>query len=391
MISFPVDLIFPEGDRIQAGELLIEDGVLNARLKWAFRYTPEYRAEPRAFALDPVALPLSAETFGGAGEPWMPRALNDALPDAWGRRVYARQHGINSQDPRLLIPRMAPPLLGALRFSAERQPATLPARLESLIELAGRIERGEPVSREDWTQMAGTGTAGGARPKALLTDDHGEHWIAKFPSVDDQVIMAPIEALCLSLAGQAGLSVPEHKLAEGRDDVLMVRRFDIAPEGGRYHRISFETLARGQLTSYELGLFLLRRHAAEPAEAVRALFRQMVFNAAIGNTDDHERNFSLLYRAGWQLSPAYDLLPDLAARHEHAMAFSSSNYPPTREHCLSIGLAAGIRPAVCADLVDEVLAAVSGFENGLSTLRCPDDVAERLVRSVKSRIAALRG
>jgi serine/threonine-protein kinase HipA len=55
----------------------------------------------------------------------------------------------------------------------------------------------------------------------------------------------------------------------------------------------------------------LRHHGAAPREDMEALWRQLVFNILISNTDDHLRNHGFLYegRDGWRLSPAYDLNP----------------------------------------------------------------------------------
>ena len=42
------------------------------------------------------------------------------------------------------------------------------------------------------------------------------------------------------------------------------------------------------------------------------LWRRMVFNIAISNTDDHLRNHGfILCKKGWQLSPAYDINPSI--------------------------------------------------------------------------------
>jgi serine/threonine-protein kinase HipA len=55
----------------------------------------------------------------------------------------------------------------------------------------------------------------------------------------------------------------------------------------------------------------LRQHGAAPREDMEALWRRLVFNILISNTDDHLRNHGFLYagRDGWRLSPAYDLNP----------------------------------------------------------------------------------
>ena len=55
----------------------------------------------------------------------------------------------------------------------------------------------------------------------------------------------------------------------------------------------------------------LRRHGAAPKEDMEALWRRLVFNVLISNTDDHLRNHGFLYagQEGWRLSPAYDMNP----------------------------------------------------------------------------------
>jgi serine/threonine-protein kinase HipA len=55
----------------------------------------------------------------------------------------------------------------------------------------------------------------------------------------------------------------------------------------------------------------LRMHGAAVSEDLPALWRRVVFNVLIANTDDHLRNHGFLYTGpdGWRLSPAYDLNP----------------------------------------------------------------------------------
>src|SRR5437879_10812943 len=55
----------------------------------------------------------------------------------------------------------------------------------------------------------------------------------------------------------------------------------------------------------------LRQHGAAPKADMQALWRRIVFNILISNTDDHLRNHGFLWagQAGWRLSPAYDLNP----------------------------------------------------------------------------------
>ena len=92
--------------------------------------------------------------------------------------------------------------------------------------------------------------------------------------------------------------------------------------------ISLQTLLKAEgyhTCRYKDILDVVRKFSAEPAIDSERLFRQMVFNAVIGNTDDHLKNFWMIYGAGegWRLSPAFDLVPDIGRRDEHVILFDT--------------------------------------------------------------------
>jgi serine/threonine-protein kinase HipA len=102
--------------------------------------------------------------------------------------------------------------------------------------------------------------------------------------------------------------------------VLLVRRFDREHSGSGYRRarmVSALTLlsADDDVTRREKWSYLdlvetLRRVSASPQRDAEQLFRRMVFNALISNTDDHPRNHAAIaWSQNWRLSPAYDLTP----------------------------------------------------------------------------------
>jgi serine/threonine-protein kinase HipA len=69
------------------------------------------------------------------------------------------------------------------------------------------------------------------------------------------------------------------------------------------------------------------------------MWTRMTFNAMTGNTDDHLRNHGFLRnRAGWRLSPAYDLNPDPKPfeRRAHALPFLPGEHHPSLEVCIKI-------------------------------------------------------
>ena len=95
--------------------------------------------------------------------------------------------------------------------------------------------------------------------------------------------------------------------------MLLLRRFD-RTDGCRVPFLSAMSMLGAddnELRSYLEIVDALRQYGAEPATDIRGLWRRIVFNVLISNTDDHLRNHGFLYQRGrgWRLSPAYDLNP----------------------------------------------------------------------------------
>ena len=179
------------------------------------------------------------------------------------------------------------------------------------------------------------------------------YWIGKFPSKrrDEGFDIVGLEATCMRLARLAKLDVPDTRLvAVGARRALLVRRFDVSARGGRHHMLSLRTLGRERPGVYVMAYSelaqIVRKVSASPQANVNALYRHMVFNALIGNTDDHLKNFWMLHtQVGYRLSPAFDLVPDVARRGEHTLAFEYNHTVPTGTTLLSIAKHWGVRDA----------------------------------------------
>jgi serine/threonine-protein kinase HipA len=213
---------------------------------------------------------------------------------------------------------------GALRFAEhEGGPFVREAgakRIPPLIELPKLLSAAEHVmeetdSEEDLRLLFAPGTSlGGARPKASVRDQGGHLAIAKFPRRDDEINTVAWEAVALALAKTSGIAIPLWRVeVVAKKPVLLLRRFD--RENKR--RIPFLSAmsmlgARDNETrSYLEIVDALRRHGASPKADMESLWRRIVFNILISNTDDHLRNHGFLYEGqqGWRLSPAYDMNP----------------------------------------------------------------------------------
>jgi serine/threonine-protein kinase HipA len=316
MIWLDVLITNPDKTKVKCGEIITGDPDEKGFIQGAFRYTQQYLDSPLVFPLDPVSLPLNSKEFSVSRAGGVHGVFEDALPDDWGRKLMTRQAGLPRKDQ--ILPKLLGLLgsngLGALSFEENGKKAkgkTFAGILDlpDLLEAACLFDAGMPVNEKQLKKLFVHGSSpGGARPKASIQKENGTLWLAKFPRQSDNLLVEAIEAGCLEMAQQSGLSVPEFELKDiGSRKVLLVKRFDVSDKKGRFHMISMQTLLRAD-GYYYLGysdLFdILKKYSFQPSIDILALFQQMIFNAAIGNTDDHLKNFCMLHKkAGYCLSP----------------------------------------------------------------------------------------
>lgn len=298
-----------------------------------FVYGRSYVDRRDAVEIDPVELKLARGiTYETTGMKGVFGAIRDAGPDYWGRAVIERHVGkaplgeldylLESPDDRA----------GALGFGLGPEPPAPRRKFNQTIELE-KLQKiaDELIGDEDKTpanaeaaqvqELLLIGTSmGGARPKAVVEDADGL-WLAKFNTAHDRWNVARVEHTMLTLARSCGLAVADSRVIDvGGRDVLMVKRFDRTKTNEGYLRgrmVSALTLLQADDThntrdrwSYVLLAEELRRVTADPKRNAQELFRRMVFNGLISNTDDHPRNHAALaMNDGWALSPAYDLTP----------------------------------------------------------------------------------
>ena len=299
-----------------------------------FEYDKSWLAYPGRFSLEPALQLVAGPYHAGIDKP-MFGAIGDSAPDRWGRvlmrRAERRRARGQRETPRTL--REMDYLLmvddetrqGALRFAENADAPYLAAtpgnRIPPLIELPRLLSASENVlSGEDTDEdlrllLAPGSSLGGARPKASIRDRNGQLAIAKFPHKGDEINTVAWEAVALKLAKKAGIDIAPWRLenAAGRP-VLLVQRFDRQENQVRIPFLSAMSMldARdNESRSYLEIADALLQHGVEPNRDLAQLWRRIVFNILISNTDDHLRNHGFLYvnSAGWRLSPAYDMNP----------------------------------------------------------------------------------
>ena len=371
-----------------------------ARETASFEYEPSWLSHRGAFGLDPI-LPLARGSFH-TDRPLF-NAFTDPAPDRWGqallRRNERRRAHAEGRQPRALravdfvtfVDDEA--RLGALRFQDPRTGSFLTSTgrpvpplvdLPRLLAAASRIIDDEETD-EDLELLLAPGTSlGGARPKASVRGGDGHLLIAKFPRRDDEWPVTRWEAAAMGLAEAAGVDVSRGRLEFiAERPVLMARRFD-RHQGRRVPFMSALTALGAsdhEMRSYlELAEFL-RREGAEVNGDLRQLWRRIVFNMLISNTDDHLRNHGFLRAPnGWRLSPAYDLNPvptDVKPRI-HALAIDEFDGTASLETAFRIAPMFGISDGAARAIAGEVGEAVGRWREVPTRLGLTPDEVERM-------------
>jgi serine/threonine-protein kinase HipA len=295
-------------------------------------------------------LPLIDEEFQPAEKGAAAGAVDDARPDRWGERVIR----FIDKPPRLSVLEYlyfaGDDRFGALGVSTSPD-QYLPRRLgplptlkdaDELHELIRKVQNNEPVPPEQRRLISPGATMGGARPKALI-DIAGEQWVIKF-SDGDPADTPLIEHAAMTLAQKAGIRTAQTmpvRLTHGH--AVAIKRFD-RDGGQRRHSLSacVALRAAGERFGYAELAQLLRRRGVTDGDAyiaqMREIFRRMVFNILIDNTDDHEKNHALLMTGAgqYELSPAFDILPSGQALGFQQMRVGEQEADSTVANALSL-------------------------------------------------------
>lgn len=306
---------------------------------YSFEYDKEWlKKTGLALTLDPEIMPYSGRQY--------PTRKNifglfaDASPDRWGRvlmnkreRILAEKEGRKPSklyDSDYLLGVYDETRMGGIRFKAnpegpflsdDKETAAPPwATLRTLEEASRNFENDETGLTERWlNQLIKPGSSlGGARPKATVVDTKDQLWIAKFPSKNDENDTGAWEMVAHDLAALCGLNVPEAKLEKFSPlgSTFLIKRFDRLGSK-RVHFASAMTLlgktdgaSAADGSSYLDIAAFIKSYGAQPKMDLIELWRRIVFNMAVTNTDDHLRNHAfVLTDKGWILSPVYDVNP----------------------------------------------------------------------------------
>lgn len=298
---------------------------------WLHNYSYSMNLDPELLAINGRQYPSGKNIFG---------VFADASPDRWGRILMKKKERILADkekrkpkklyDSDYLLGVFDKTRMGGIRFKlvqngqflSDDEDAAVPpwATLRKLEEASRHFENDEDFEIEKWVnQLIKPGSSlGGARPKATILDAEGNLWIAKFPSRNDENDTGAWEKVTSDLARMCGLDVPESRLEKfsSLGSTFLVKRFDRNGDK-RIHFASAMTLlgktdgaSASDGTSYLDIATFIKSNGSDPKKDLVELWKRIVFNMAVSNTDDHLRNHAfILTRNGWKLSPMYDVNP----------------------------------------------------------------------------------
>lgn len=320
----------------QLGVLFVE--VIRGEETYSFEYSKEWLKEGAEYPLDPDLdlyegrqYPIDKQKFG---------VFADSCPDRWGRVLMRRREAIKAKaenrkpsklyESDYLLGVYDETRMGALRFSLseggaflsddEDNPTPPLESLRKLEQASISFESDDNAYNDEWLKMLlkPGSSLGGARPKACVVDAENNLWIAKFPSKNDEYNVGAWEKVVNDIAALCGLNVPESQIKDFSKygSTFLVKRFD-RDNGRRIHFASAMTMlgksdgasAADGVSYLDIAAFI-RQQGAQPREDLHELWKRIVFNMAISNTDDHLRNHGfILTQKGWVLSPLYDINP----------------------------------------------------------------------------------
>ncbi|MBU2444662.1 MAG: HipA domain-containing protein [Bacteroidetes bacterium] len=317
--------------------------IIRGKEIFSFQYTNEWLSSKYAQIIDPD---LQLYT----GTQYLDDKKNnfgiflDSSPDRWGRLLMQRREAALARlekrtekilfESDYLLGVFDEHRMGGLRFKKniddpflnDNRKFSTPhwASLNELEQASLNIEKDDITDDPEylkWLNMliAPGSSLGGARPKASITDESNNLWIAKFPSLSDEKDIGAWEMVVHDLAAESGLNVADAMLKKysTKYHTFLIRRFDRTNRQKRIHFASAMTMLgytdgtdfHDGVSYLELADFLIK-NGANVNQDLQELWKRIVFSICVTNTDDHLRNHGfILTDRGWTLSPAYDINP----------------------------------------------------------------------------------
>lgn len=330
----------------------------------AFEYSREWLSS--GFALSPFELPLTSDMIFSEPDKFDRgfAVFEDSIPDGYGLYLIDRMLRKSGFQLRNLNPLQRLAIVGSSGMGALRyEPAV---SLDS-IKAGVSIEELDDIQRKALEILSEKGegdesllyynsaNSGGARPKVVMADLDGSHWLVKFRHTYDSAEIGKEEYLYMSTAAKCGINIPRIRLL--KDRYFAIERFDIE-DGRGVHVVTAAALLKSDFRNQDAdytNLLALTGYLTQNPHQVEEMYRRMVFNLVCDNKDDHAKNFSFICRkGGWSLAPAYDITySPKGSNGQHATSlFYDGN--PAKDLVIKAGTRIRIPKATCEAIIDKV-------------------------------------
>jgi serine/threonine-protein kinase HipA len=379
---------------------------------FSFEYATDWFQSSQQVLLDPDIgwfkgrqYPNGKENFG---------IFFDSMPDTWGRTLMKRRSAQIAKEEGKPTPTLYDIdfllgvydecRMGAFRFKLEQEGPFLDNHNEVPIphissvrdlQYAAEIFESDNSSEEirKWLAllMAPGSSLGGARPKANVVDEQGDLWIAKFPSKNDVYDKAAWEFLAYRVAIKAGIEMAESKIEKvsGKYHTFFTKRFD-RQKGQRVHFASAMTMTgnneeklKDSSASYLDIAEFIQFNGIQNKKDLSQMWRRIIFNVAISNTDDHLRNHGfILSPKGWILSPAFDINPSIE-KNGLAMNIDTDNNALDFELAKSVGEFFQLNEPTMDSIIEEIKYAVNDWKIVAHEIGIPRSEQEMMAPAFK--------
>lgn len=280
--------------------------------------------------------------------------IKDMLPDRWGKSLIKRKLLLNKNDNKKVIYINNEPSVydyltnlsdylrsGALRIKSNDVFLDDSFNVPPLINIktiekeAVKFDYDKKINEDNLSLLISPASSlGGARPKSnAINEKDNQLWIVKFPSKNDDYDKEKIEAALYFLASKIEINVYPFSLIKlsKYGSSFLTKRFDRKENNKRIHYFSAFTLlnandGESEYYSYLSLVSLIKEFSFKSKEDLKELYKRMIFNYLMSNTDDHLRNFGFLMDEDFKiyLSPFFDLSSIYSKEKIHSLSIDES-------------------------------------------------------------------
>jgi serine/threonine-protein kinase HipA len=259
-------------------------------------------------------------------------------------------------------------------------------------------------------KLAGKLSISGVQPKLsvrldaekLVAVEKDGQYILK-PQTQDFPELPQNEYLCMQMGKRFGLNAAQFVLLELSDGspAYVVKRFDRFKKGRRIEKLACEDMHQilggpdKYAGSHEQVAKVIKEHCRFAPLELQRLFEMTIFNFAIGNSDAHRKNFSLLTSEDGTvaLSPAYDLVSSRLVIPEEddelALSLNGKRNRLRRADFLTFADHVGITATYAADRIAGLLSLQDEFLQMVGESMLTAGLRDRLKGILTERLSRL--